>query len=298
MQPESDLAFFALLTRQSSLAAAAREMDLTPPAVSKRLARLERRLGVRLLNRTTRRLALTGEGEVYLAHARRILADIAEMESLVASGRDAPRGLLRVNAPLGFGRAFVGPAVSAFAVRYPDVEVRLHLTDRPVPLPDDAIDIGIRFGDQPDSRLVARRVAANRRVLCASPAYLDRAGRPRVPADLARHPCIVLRQNDDPSGVWRLARGGESEAVKVHGPLSTNDGEVALGWAREGHGILMRAVWNVAADLRAGTLEEVLPGWSLPPADVFALYPERLNLSAKVSAFVGFLAEFLKDREE
>ncbi len=295
MQPESDLAFFVLLMRQGSLAAAAREMDLTPPAVSKRLAKIEERLGVRLLNRTTRRLALTGEGEVYLDHARRILADIAEMERLVASGRDEPRGLLRVNAPLGFGRAFVGPAVSAFVARFPEVEVRLHLTDRPVPLPNEAIDVGIRFGDLPDSRLIARRVAANRRVLCAAPAYLDRAGRPRAPADLARHACIVLRQNDDPYGVWRLARGKESETVKVHGPLSTNDGEVALGWARDGHGILMRAEWNVAADLAGGALEEVLPGWSLPPADIHAVYAERLNLSAKVSAFVGFLAEYLRD---
>ena len=139
-------------------------------------------------------------------------------------------------------------------------------------------------------------VAANRRVLCAAPAYLDRAGRPRGPADLARHACIVLRQNDDPYGVWRLARGKESETVKVHGPLSTNDGEVALGWARDGHGILMRAEWNVAADLAGGALEEVLPGWSLPPADIHAVYAERLNLSAKVSAFVGFLAEYLKAR--
>lgn len=296
MQPDSDLALFALVVRQGSLAGAAREMDLTPPAVSKRLAKLERRLGVRLLNRTTRRLTLTGEGEVYLAHARRILADIADMEARVSSSRDEPRGLLRINAPLGFGRAHVAPAVSAFAARYPEVEARLHLTDRPVALPDDAIDLVIRFGDLPDSRLIAQRVAANRRVLCATPAYLDRHSRPRTPADLVRHACIVLRQNDDPYGVWRLARGRDSEAIKVHGRLSTNDGEVALGWAREGHGILMRAAWNIADDLRSGALEEVLPGWTLPPADIHAVYPERLNLSAKVSAFVGHLRGFLAGR--
>lgn len=296
MQLDSDLALFALVVRQGSLAGAAREMDLTPPAVSKRLAKLEQRLGVRLLNRTTRRLTLTGEGEVYLAHARRILADIAEMEARVSSSRDVPRGLLRINAPLGFGRAHVAPAVSSFATLYPEVEVRLHLTDRPVALPDDAIDLVIHFGDLPDSRLIAQRVAANRRVLCATPAYLDRHGRPRTPADLARHACIVLRQNDDPYGVWRLARGCDSEAVKVHGRLSTNDGEVALAWAREHHGILMRAAWNIADDLRSGALEEVLPAWTLPPADIHAVYPERLNLSAKVSAFVGHLRGFLAGR--
>lgn len=296
MQPDSDLALFALVVRQGSLAGAAREMDLSPPAVSKRLAKLEQRLGVRLLNRTTRRLTLTGEGEVYLDHARRILADIAEMEARVSSSRDVPRGLLRVNAPLGFGRAHVAPAVSSFAALYPEVEVRLHLTDRPIALPDDAIDLVVRFGDLPDSRLIAQRVAANRRVLCATPAYLDCYGRPKIPADLARHSCIVLRQNDDPYGVWRLARGRDSEAVKVHGRLSTNDGEVALGWAREGHGILMRAAWNIADDLRSGALEEVLPGWTLPPADIHAVYPERLNLSAKVGAFVGHLRGFLAGR--
>jgi len=228
MNQVSELAFFALLVKLGSLAATARELNLTPPAVSKRLAQLEQRRGVRLLNRTTRSSSLPGEGEGYLLNAQRILGEIEEMERQVSSSRAAPKGLLRVNAPLGFGRAHVGPAISSFVKRYPDVEVQLQLTDRPINLPDDAIDVAIRFGELPDSRLIARKIASNRRRLCASPLYLRAFGRPEVPKDLMRHNCIVLRQNDAAFGVWRLTRGKQTESVKVRGSLSTNEGEVAL----------------------------------------------------------------------
>jgi DNA-binding transcriptional LysR family regulator len=293
MNPNSELAFFCLLVKLGSLAATAREMNLTPPAVTKRLAQLEERLGVRLLNRTTRRISLTNEGEVYFVNAQRILGDIAEMESRVTSSRAAPKGLLRVNAPLGFGRSYIGPAISLFNKAYPDVEVQLQLTDRPVSLPDEAIDVAIRFGDIPDSRLIAKKIAANRRLLCASPAYLKAHGRPQVPADLVQHNCIVLRQNDSAYGVWRLSRGKQAETVKVHGKLSTNDGEVALNWALDGHGILMRAEWDVTKYLRTGRLELVLDDYETPAADVYAVYLERLNLSAKVSYFIEHLREYL-----
>lgn len=294
MNAVSELAFFTLLVRLGSLAATARELNLTPPAVSKRLAQLEQRLGVRLLNRTTRSISLTSEGEVYLRNARRILEEIEEMERQVSSSRAAPRGLLRVNAPLGFGRTHIGPAISSFVQRYPEVEVQLHLTDRPINLPDDAIDVAIRFGELPDSRLIARKIATNRRRLCAAPAYLERCGRPQVPRDLLTHNCIVLRQNDAAFGIWRLSRGKQSEALKVRGGLSTNDGEVALNWALDGHGILLRAEWNLASHLRSGRLEEVLADYLTEPADIYAVYLERLNLSAKVSCFIEHLREFFR----
>ncbi|NMG73664.1 LysR family transcriptional regulator [Aromatoleum diolicum] len=293
MNPNSELAFFCLLVKMGSLAATAREMNLTPPAVTKRLAQLEERLGVRLLNRTTRRLSLTNEGEVYFTHAQRILGDIAEMESRISGSRAVPKGLLRVNAPLGFGRSYIGPAVSRFTKRYPDVEVQLQLTDRPVSLPDEAIDVAIRFGEIPDSRLIAKKIASNRRLLCASPVYLRSHGRPEVPADLNRHECIVLRQNESAYGMWRLSRGKQNDTVKVRGKLSTNDGEVALNWALDGHGILMRAEWDVAKYLRSGRLERVLPDYDTPAADIYAVYLERLNLSAKVSFFIEHLRDYL-----
>ncbi len=298
MNADSELGFFCLLVKQGSLAATARELNLTPPAVSRRLSQLEERLGVRLLNRTTRRISLTSEGEVYFANAQRILSDIDEMERLVSSSRAAPKGLLRVNAPLGFGRSYIGPAISAFTKAYPDVEVQLHLTDRPVSLPDEAIDVSIRFGDLPDSRLIAKKVAANRRLLCASPAYLRVAGLPAYPHELTQHQCIVLRQNESAYGNWRLSRGKQTETVKVHGKLSTNDGEVALNWALEGHGILMRAEWDVAKYLRSGRLVQVLADYDTPAADVYAVYLERLNLSAKVAYFVEHLRDYLSQHAD
>lgn len=294
MSPVSELAFFVQLVRAGSLAATARELDLTPPAVSKRLAQLEQRLGVRLLNRTTRSISLTAEGELYLVNAQRILGEIEEMEQQVSSSRAEPRGLLRVNAPLGFGRTHVGPAVSSFVRRHPEVEVQLQLTDRPINLPDDATDVAIRFGELPDSRLIARKIASNRRRLCATPDYLARHGHPETPKDLAQHNCIVLRQNDLAFGVWRFSRGKQSESIKVAGGLSTNDGEVALKWALDGHGILMRAEWNLARHLRSGELVEVLQDYETPPADIYAVYLERLNLSAKVAFFIDHLRDFFQ----
>jgi DNA-binding transcriptional LysR family regulator len=291
MRGGSDLAFFATLVKEGTLSAAARELDVSPPAVSKRLAQLERRLGVRLLNRTTRRVSLTAEGEVYAEVGRRILSEVEELEQRIGSARAAPRGQLRVNATLGFGRIYVAPVVSAFRRRYPEVEVLLQLTDRPVNLTDEAFDVGIRFGELPDARIVARKIANNRRLLCASPKYLDLRGRPATPNDLTRHDCIVLRQNDSAYGVWKLRRGRQSESVKVRGPLSSNDGSVVLAWALDGHGILMRADWEVADHLRSGRLELVLPEYALPPADIHAVYPERHHLSARVRVFVDFLVE-------
>jgi LysR family transcriptional activator of dmlA len=292
MNQVSELAFFSQLIRLGSLAATARELNLTPPAVSKRLAQMEQRLGVRLLNRTTRSISLTAEGELYLINAQRILSEIEEMERQVSSRRAEPKGLLRVNAPLGFGRTHICPAISSFVRLYPEVEVQLHLTDRPINLPDDAIDVGIRFGELPDSRLVARKIAANRRRLCAAPSYLEAFGHPETPKDLMQHNCIVLRQNDAAFGIWRLSRGKQAESIKVRGSLSTNDGEVALNWALDGHGILMRAEWNLAGHLSSGRLVEVLSDYETPPADIYAVYLERLNLSAKVSFFIKHLREF------
>ena len=157
--------------------------------------------------------------------------------------------------------------------------------------------MGIRFGELPDARLIARKVSTNRRFLCAAPAYLKKFGYPKVPDDLARHNCIVLRQNDAAYGIWRFARGRKTDTVKVRGALSSNDGEVALTWALDGHGILMRAEWDIAKYLRSGRLQLVLEVYPLPPADIHAVYPERHNLSAKVRVFVEFLVEQFKDKK-
>lgn len=295
----ADLAFFSALARGGSLGAAARELGISTPAVSKRLAQMEARLGVSLVIRTTRRMSLTPEGELFLQHARRILGDIDDIERLLGSAKATPTGLLRVNATLGFGRSHVAPVISRFAREHPRVEVQLQLSVNPPALSDDLFDVCIRFGAPPDSRAVARRIGSNRRLLCAAPAYLARCGEPKVPHDLVQHNCIGIRQGDEAYGIWRLAgprgrsAGRKAEAVKTRGNLSTNDGEIAVNWAIDGHGILLRAEWDIARYLESGRLVQVLPQYETPDADVYAVYPQRHQLSARVRAFVEFMVAAL-----
>jgi LysR family transcriptional regulator, transcriptional activator for dmlA len=299
IQP-ADLGFFSALASAGSLSAAGRELGITTPAVSKRLAQMEQRLGVLLVNRTTRRMSLTPEGDLYLEQARRILAQIGALEEQLGLAKAQPTGLLRVNATLGFGRSHVAPMISRFVRKHPEVEVQLQLSVNPPPLTEDSFDVCIRFGAPPDSRVVARRLAPNRRLLCASPAYLARRGEPRVPNDLAQHNCIGIRQGEEAYGVWRLSSGrGRSarvESIKTRGNLATNDGEIAVNWALEGHGILMRAEWDIDRYLRNGRLVQVLPQYHTPEADIHAVYPQRHQLAARVRAFVDFMALSLAQR--
>jgi LysR family transcriptional regulator, transcriptional activator for dmlA len=287
----SEMLFFSTLVRHGSFSATARELDVTTPAISKRLSQMEARLGVQLLIRTTRRISLTPEGEIYLAHARRILADIDDMEQLVTRAMVAPKGLLRVNATLGFGRSNIAPLISQFAKRYPEVQIQLQLTVNPPPLNEDAFDVCIRFGEPPDARVIARRIASNRRLLCASPAYLAKYVAPQVPNDLTQHNCVGIRQGDEAYGIWHLTSAKRTETVKVRGSLSTNDGEIAVNWALAGHGILMRAEWDIAKYLKSGRLRQVLENWQTPPADIYAVYPQRHHTAARVRAFVDYVVE-------
>jgi len=293
IQP-ADLGFFSALASAGSLSAAARELGITTPAVSKHLAQMEARLGTSLVNRTTRRMSLTPEGELYLEHARRILGEIDGMEEVLGVGKATPKGLLRVNATLGFGRSHVAPLISRFVRKYPEVEVQLQLSVNPPALTEDVFDVCIRFGVPPDSRVIARRIAPNRRLLCASPAYLARRGVPKSPHDLANHNCIGIRQGEEAYGVWRLSSGrGKSasvEAIKTRGNLTTNDGEIAVNWALDGHGILMRAEWDIERYLKNGRLVQVLQQYSTPDADIHAVYPQRHQLASRVRAFVDFVA--------
>ncbi|KQP20067.1 LysR substrate-binding domain-containing protein [Pseudorhodoferax sp. Leaf267] len=290
----ADLGFFSTLASAASLSAAARELGITTPAVSKHLAQMETRVGVLLVNRSTRRMSLTPEGELYLEHARRILAEIDGMGELLGVSKATPQGLLRVNATLGFGRSHVAPLISRFVRKHPEVQVQLQLSVAPPAITEDLFDVCIRFGAPPDSRVIAKNIGANRRLLCAAPAYLARHGMPKVPNDLTRHNCVGIRQGEEAYGLWRLTsgkgRGAKTEAVKTRGNLTTNDGEIAVNWALEGHGIVMRAEWDVARHLRSGRLVQVLPQYFTPDADIYAVYPQRHQMAARVRAFVDFLA--------
>ena len=293
IQP-ADLGFFSALASAGSLSAAARELGITTPAVSKHLALMESRLGLSLVNRTTRRMSLTPEGELYLEHARRILGEIDGMGQLLGVSKATPKGLLRVNATLGFGRSHVAPLISRFVRKYPQVQVQLQLSVNPPPLTEDAFDVCLRFGPPPDARVIARHIAPNRRLLCAAPAYLAKYGIPKVPNDLTRHNCIGIRQGEEAYGVWRLtsgrAKSAATEAVKIRGNLTTNDGEIAVNWALDGHGILMRAEWDIDRYLKNGRLVQVLPQYYTPDADIHAVFPQRHQLAARVRVFVDFVA--------
>lgn len=298
MDAFSDLAFFNLLVKRGGLAAAAQELGVTPSAASKRLAALERRLGVRLLHRTTRRISLTPEGETYLVEGERVLAELEALERTVAGSRALPKGLLRVTGTLGFGRRHIAPALSKFAALYPEVEVQLHLSERPLNLVEQGFDLQLRFGELPDARLTARRLVPNRRLLLAAPAYLARAGAPATPRELTQHACLFIREGDETFGTWHFNSGARQETVKVRGPLSANDGESVLGWALDGHGILMRSEWDAAALVREGRLQPLLTEWSLPGADIHAVFPTRSHLSAKTRALVDFLLEWFRPQRE
>lgn len=287
----AELEFFVLLNRLGSLSAAARSLNITPPAATMRLASMEKRIGARLLNRSTRKISLTPEGELYLQQASRLIEELRELDEIVSGNRRDPRGLLRVNAPLGFGRTVIAPLVSIFAGRFPDVEVQLEVTDRPIDLIAQGFDLAIRFGELPDNRLNARRIMSNRRFICASPTYLEKYGTPKAIADLTKHRCIVHRQNDDAYGVWKFLIDGRSEIVKVHGALSSNDGDIVQGWALDGQGIVIRSEWDVAKYIESGRLHQILPEFSLPSADLYAYYPSKQNLPARVRAFINFLVE-------
>lgn len=293
VQP-AELGFFVALATAGSLSAAARNLGITTPAVSKRLAQMEARIGMPLITRTTRRMSLTPEGEVFLEHARRILGEIDDLQQLLTSAKGKPSGLLRVNATLGFGRMHVAPVIAQYSRTYPDVDVQLQLSADPPPLSEDAFDVCVRFGQPPDARIVARLLAPNRRLLCASPKYLHEYGEPQTAADLQRHNCIGIRQGSDAYGVWRLTPNKigkpQTEVLHVRGNLTTNDGEIAVSWALNGLGIVMRAEWDIERYLRSGRLVQVLPQYATPEANIYAVFPHRHQLSSRVRLFVDMLA--------
>ena len=291
MKLRTDLAFFSTLVKCGSLSAAAREFNVTPSAVSKWLAQLEERLGVRLVARNTRRLALTQEGEIYLAEGRRILGEIDDLERAISTSQGAPIGLLKVQATLGFGRSFIAPAISRFALRYPNLEIQLILTDRPISLADGNIDVSIRFGPPPDGRVMARKLANHKRRIFASPRYFIDRARPTVPNDLIQHNCLIVRQDDVAYGQWHFTKARKTQTVKVRGSLSSNDGAAVLTWVLNGQGIMMRSEWDAAPFVRNGQLEVLLDDYALPPADIYAVYPNKEKLAAKTRIFVDFLAE-------
>lgn len=291
-----DLAFFQQVATRGSLTEVARHLGLSLPAVSKRLSQLESRLGVQLLQRTTRRLSLTPEGTLYLDGGRPILRQLEELESALNSRQPTLHGRLRINGTLGFGRRHLAPVVSSFARLHPELEISLELTNQPVSLLDDQFDIGVGMGEPPDSRLIGIRLLENPRILCAAPRYLESMSAPQQVADLVRHNCIVLRQFGSDYAIWRFHKDGVDYAHKVSGTLSSNDGEVTVGLALEGHGMILRSRWDVQEHLESGRLQAVLEDHHAPNGDIYAVYQQRRHLPQRISVFTHYLVQALAKR--
>lgn len=286
----NEMSVFARVVATGSLSSAARELGLSPAMVSRRLAALEARLGVRLVNRTTRSLHLTDEGATYYESCSRVLAEIEHANASVSAGRQEPQGTLRVALPAAFGNQYVAPLVPQFAARYPAVQLFLSLSDRTINLVEDGFDLAIRIAALEDSSLAARKLAPNRRVLCASPEYLRRHGPPSVPADLAQHNCLLA---SDFGTAWEYKDPeGRPGSVRVSGRYVCDNWEVLREWALAGLGIALKSTWDVRRHLASGALLPILPGYSFDSdVAIYAVYPHRRHLPAKTRAFIDFLAD-------
>ncbi|MDB6050235.1 MAG: LysR family transcriptional regulator [Pseudomonas sp.] len=285
-----DLRVFLTVIRKAGFAAAADELGLSPAYVSKRIQILENALGTRLLHRTSRRVALTEDGERVQRWAVRILEDFQLLHDELSEAHSEPRGRLHLCSSFGFGRNHVAPAISQLAELYPQLEIRLDLFDRVVDIISEGFDLEIRVGDDIPGQHIGRRLVTNRRVLCAAPAYLERRGTPQALADLEDHDCLVLKERDNAFGLWQMEREGAHESVRVSGPLSSNSGEIVLQWALDGRGVLLRSLWDVRPLLEQGRLVQVLHDYT-QSANVWAVYPTRLANSGKLRACVEFLQQ-------
>jgi DNA-binding transcriptional LysR family regulator len=294
MLNSDDLAFFAVLAGSASLAESARKLNVTPPAVTQRLNALEARVGVRLVDRSGRQLSLTDEGALVASHGAAVADAIEALSEALANRRGEVTGHLRIAAPHGFGRLHVAPVVEAFARQHPAVTITLELADHPGSRLIDTSDVVIHIGPPGPLNQVVTTLAPNRRILCASPRYLDDAPAIAAPADLAQHRCLVVRENDEDVTLWRFDRRPRAVAtVRIHPSMSSNDGAVVRDWALAGLGVTVRSEWNVAEDLAAGRLQRVLPDWELPPADVVAMLGARRGRNARTQSFVALLRQSL-----
>ncbi|HUF86599.1 MAG TPA: LysR family transcriptional regulator [Thermohalobaculum sp.] len=293
MEISSQMVLFARVVEAGSFSAAARAVGHSPSAVSRQIAHLEDRLGVRLLNRSKHGLALTEEGRAFHERCLEVAARISDAESFVASMSDRPQGVLRVVSTVAFAKAQLLPLMPEFFERYPDVRLALELTDRPIDLSGEGIDVAIRFTEQiDDSSAIARKLASNRRVICAAPAYVARFGAPETAADLARHNCLILstvsRWND-----WHLDDPATGRRISLTGNFEANSADGIYHAVLAGIGIARLSSYLVGDDIRAGRLVRLLPDYADEGSGIFAIYPEKRNLAPRVRAFIDHLADHL-----
>ena len=289
-----DLRVFMLVARRAGFAAVAEELGVSPAFISKRVALLEQTLNVVLLHRTTRRVTITEEGERIYEWAQRILQDVDQMMDELSDARQVPRGMLRIISSFGFGRRVVAPALSALAKEYPQLELRFDVEDRRVDMVNEGIDLDIRIGGDIAPNLIARKLATNYRILCASPEFLTQHGTPKQLNDLATLPCLVIKERDHPFGIWQMRNKEGEHSIKVTGPLSSNHGEVVHQWCLDGQGIALRSWWDVCDNIASGNLIHILPEY-YQPANIWAVYVSRLATSAKIRITVEYLRRYFTE---
>jgi len=279
---------FVEVVARGSLSAAARAEGIAPAVIGRRLDALETRLGVKLLQRTTRKLALTDEGAAFLEDCQRILAELESAEAAVSERSANATGHLLISAPAGFGRQHVAPLIPSFVAEHRDVTVTLNLNDRVVDLIGEGVDVAIRIASMSDSNLVSVKLADNHRVVVATPAYLKRHGVPTTLDDLARHNCMAISSDGSQRG-WTFLDGARSVTLKVGGNMSCNDGAVLHDWVLAGKGLAWRSMWEVGGDIEAGRLQTVLDGYAAPGNDIYAVFAQRRHLPLRIRTFVDFL---------
>ena len=280
---------FVAVAAKGSLTAAAQAEGVAPAVIGRRIDALEERLGVKLLLRTTRRITLTHEGSAFLEDCQRLLTDLANAEASVSDGGVKASGYLRITAPAGFGRRHVAPLVPRFLALHPEVNVSLNLSDRVVDIVNEGFDCAVRVGDLPDSSLVSVRLAENRRLCVATPAYLQRAGTPRQPSDLSRHQCLTLSSDASQARGWAFLVEGELVHLRPNGRLDCSDGQVLHDWCLQGHGIAWRSGWEVDSEVAAGLLASVLDDYAAPASGIHAVFPQRKHLPLRVRLWIDFL---------
>jgi DNA-binding transcriptional LysR family regulator len=280
---------FASVATRGSLTAAAISEGVAPAVVGRRIDALEARLGVKLLVRTTRKITLTHEGSAFLEDCQRLLTDLANAEASVSAGGVKASGYLRVTAPAGFGRRHVAPLVPRFIALHPEVNVSLNLSDRVVDIVNEGYDCAVRVGDLPDNSLVSVRMADNRRLCVATPAYLKRAGTPQHPGELARHECLTLSSDASQTRGWAFSVDGAVTHLRPGGRVDCSDGQVLHDWCLAGMGIAWRSTWEVEQEIASGRLATLLDKFAAPPNGIYAVFPQRKHLPLRVRLWIDFL---------
>lgn len=280
---------FVSAVEKGSLARAALEQQVTPVMLGRRIDSLEKRLGVKLLHRSTRHLTLTEDGTVFLEHCRKLLGELDQAERMISEGRHKATGHLVVSTPAAFGRKHVAPHAPGFLAANPEVQLSFNLTDRVVDLVREGYDLGIRIGGTIDPNFVAIRLASNRRVVCGAPSYVEKHGIPERLEDLGRHNCLAFNLQGGQQRGWYFQQDGKPVTVRVNGNLDCNDGELLHRWACEGLGLAWRSTWEIQSELASGELITVLDEFALDNYDIMAVYPQQRHVPAKIRFFVDML---------